>query len=510
MIYRIFFIVIFSLFLFTAGILSSVNAQLGVNNSSSTNQSTSKVASPQKPNGVRITSPVNGEQILVNGTDYFTKNGENLLIKGLSIYTKNGSSECAVSVIINNVRPYQLTNATGQADGSDYSSWNYNFTPEYLPLKEGPNKITSKLTCQPGNKNAYYSINVTGLKLNETFSGNIKKPNVVERGSTNGTQPSGLNTNSVAPDRVGKPILSPADNTKPTNGTQPSGLNTNSVAPDRVGKPPNVAIVFPKNNERVSVDGPLLVNGTSTYPGNWNCEIFVAVGNGPNVIVPNNENQSNFKKAIAAGKNGVNDYTSWNLSLEPGQFYSKNGSQSLTAKMQCYSPNQFMKTAKVNIVAESSKMPETRSMDIGIDKIGNVSNQKIVITVHDLETDEPIIGASLSGKINDDSFSGITNSNGEFSKGLSPSSLASSSTMEVTVTSNADGYKSKKASTSFDMSSSAVPTVTTKLQSDAVNRENDANTDIRENNNKELAEEIINEVQNKLSDQGINIPLPFN
>ena len=81
--------------------------------------------------------------------------------------------------------------------------------------------------------------------------------------------------------------------------------------------------------------------------------------------------------------------------------------------------------------------------------------------------------------------------------------------MEVTVTSNADGYKSKKASTLFDRSSS-VPTVTTNLQSDALNRENDADTDIRENNNKELAEEIINEVQNKLSDQGINIPLPFN
>ncbi len=462
------------------------------NNISSISQNASNVTTPQKPHGVRITSPVNGEQILVNGTDYFTKNGENLLIKGISIYDKNTFSNCAVSVIINNVKPYQLTNASGQEGDGDYSSWNYNFTPAYLPLKEGSNKITSKLTCQPGSKNAYYSVNVTGLKLNETFLANVKKPLVVESRSINGTQPTNLNTNSVTPDRVGKPILSPADNTGSSNSTQPTNLNTNSMTPDRVGKSIEIIITSPKNSERVSVDEPLLIKGASTYPGNWNCAVFVDNGDGSNVIVPNSENKSDFKKAIATGKKGVNDFTSWNLFLEPSQFYSKNGSHAITAKLQCYSPNQLLKTAKVNIIAESTKLSEPKSMNIDIDKTDSDSNQKIVITVQDSDTDKPIIGASLSGKINDDTFSGITDSNGEFSKVLAISELPLTSKMDVMVTSNADGYKSKKASTTFDMPSFD-SAVTTRTPPNTVN--NDMNEDTSENNNKDLAEEIINEVQ---------------
>jgi hypothetical protein len=79
----------------------------------------------------------------------------------LAVYDKNNLSNCKVFVIVNNVKPYQLTNPTGKAGNDDYSTWEYNFNSLYSPLKEGSNKITSKLTCQPGNDNFYYSVNVT-------------------------------------------------------------------------------------------------------------------------------------------------------------------------------------------------------------------------------------------------------------------------------------------------------------------------------------------------------------
>lgn len=509
MIYSIFLIVYFSSFLFVASVFSSVSAQLPENDTISTSQSISNASVPQKSNGVRITSPINGEQIYVNGTDYFTKNGENLLIRGFSVYDKNTSSSCVVSVIINNVKPYQLTNATGQEGDGDYSSWIYDFTSAYLPLKEGSNKITSKLTCQPGNNYAYYSVNITGLKLNDTFSANTKKPTAVESKYLNDTKSADLNNNSiVTPDPAGKFNLSPMGDTESTTGTKSANLNNNSiVTPDPVGKPPSVVIISPKNSERVNIDEPLLINGTSTYPDNWNCDVFVAEGADSDIIVPNSENRSDFRKVTAYGKNGPNDFTSWKILMDPSQHHSKIGPQSITAKLQCYSPNPFMKTSKVNIVAESPKLSEPKSMDISIGRTVSDSHQEIVINVRDSETDRPLVGASLNGKINNESFTGDTDLDGKFSKRLSPSDLSSYSTMEVMVTANVDGYKSKKATTSFNLSSS-FSAVTTGTSPETENKDNDIISDTSKNN-KEFAKEIINDVQNQLIDQGIILPLPF-
>jgi hypothetical protein len=478
LIYSIFLIVFFSSFLFVASVFSNVSAQLPGNDNISISQNTSNVSVPHKPNGVRITSPMNGEQIFVNGTDYFTKNRENLLIRGFSVYDKNNSSSCVVSVIINNVKPYQLTNATGKAGDGDYSSWIYNFTSSYSPLKEGSNKITSKLTCQPGNNNAYYSANVTGLNLNDTLLTNTKKPTAVESKFLNGTKSANLNNNSgVIPSPLGKPIN-------------------------------NVVIISPKNGERVNIDEPLLINGTSTYPDNWNCEVFVAEGADSDIIVPNGEKRSDFKKAISIGKKGPNDFTSWKISLDPSQHHGKIGPQSITSKLQCYSPNPFMKTSKVNIIAESPKLSEPKSMDIGIGRTISDTNQEIIINVYDSETDRPIVGASLNGRINNDSFTGDTDLNGEFSKWLSQSDLSSYSTIEVMVTANVDGYKSKKFTTSFNLSSS-ISAVATGTSPDSENKDDDIISDTSKNN-KEFAKEIINDVQNQLIDQGIVLPLPFN
>ena len=106
---------------------------------------------------------------------------------GTSVINTNSSSTCFVSIIANGVKPYQLTNGTGPKGNSDYSSWKYNFSPSYVALTEGSNKITSKLSCEPGNLVAYYSVNVTGSKFNGTFPSAIAKPLVVQSKSFNNT-----------------------------------------------------------------------------------------------------------------------------------------------------------------------------------------------------------------------------------------------------------------------------------------------------------------------------------
>jgi hypothetical protein len=466
---RIIFLVLLTSILLTAGVFSSVNAQLLGNNSTSNSQNASEVPTSQKkPYGIRITSPVNGEEVYINGTNYFDKNGDNLSFKGFSVSDKNNSSSCIVSMIANSVKPYQSTNATGPAGVNDYSTWNYDFSTNYVPLKEGSNKITSKLTCQPGNNNAYYSVNVTGLKFNGTLPSKIEKPILV--------------------------VSTPANNTGPIK------LTTTDAIPAHVGTSANILIFSPTPGEKVDIDKPIVINGTSAYPSNGNCEVLVSEGSdGPQLIAPNSVNQSsNFKKASATGKNGTSDFTTWNLNLEPGQSNIKNGSQSITAKLQCFSPTQFAKISKVNIVGESSKPIETKSMGVNIDKTGSGNSQNIVVTVKDSLTDNPINGASLIGSMNDDSFSGTTNSNGEYSKSIPSNVLSSSSSLDVTVTANADGYKSKKSNTSFDISSAndTPKAIVSK----------DSSSDIKE---RDMAAKIFDDVQKQLSKQGINIPLPF-
>lgn len=108
---------------------------------------------PQKNMGVKVTSPLDGQKI---------KLGTSLVINGTS--TDNSTANCQVSVIVNNVKPYQKAEATGTGGSKDYSKWIFHSMPNYATLKEGQNKITSKLVClsHPTNLTKWYSVNVTG------------------------------------------------------------------------------------------------------------------------------------------------------------------------------------------------------------------------------------------------------------------------------------------------------------------------------------------------------------
>jgi hypothetical protein len=110
--------------------------------------------------GIRITSPVRGQQILVPDN--------NLKITGIASH--NGLLSCNVYIIVNDIKPYQKALPTGgHGKTIDYSTWFYHLVPSYTTIKTGTNKITSKLACQQNNASTsntsltqFYSINVTG------------------------------------------------------------------------------------------------------------------------------------------------------------------------------------------------------------------------------------------------------------------------------------------------------------------------------------------------------------
>jgi hypothetical protein len=106
---------------------------------------------------VRITAPPKGQQVIASG---------DILVSGISSPPSGVShTHCMVSVLLNDVKPYQKTVATGPGGTSDYSIWHYEITPKYAPIKHGQNKITARITCaaSPSNLTKYNSVNVTGI-----------------------------------------------------------------------------------------------------------------------------------------------------------------------------------------------------------------------------------------------------------------------------------------------------------------------------------------------------------
>lgn len=110
---------------------------------------------------VKITHPTPDQQISTN-------NGT-LRISGIS--SDNSTSNCEISIIANNVKPYQRTVPNKE---NDYSSWSFTLNSSYTPIKEGQNKLTSKISCLaiPANATKWYSINFTGVFKDITTSDN--------------------------------------------------------------------------------------------------------------------------------------------------------------------------------------------------------------------------------------------------------------------------------------------------------------------------------------------------
>ena len=122
--------------------------------------SSSSSPSGSKLPGVKITSPTKGQKVPVGA----------LSISGES--TDNAASDCAVSVILNGIKPYQPSAPTGPKGANDYSAWKFTLTPKYAVIKEGANKITSKISCHEASANLtkFYSVNVTGVRSTQTVS----------------------------------------------------------------------------------------------------------------------------------------------------------------------------------------------------------------------------------------------------------------------------------------------------------------------------------------------------
>jgi hypothetical protein len=142
--------------------------------------------SPQLP-GVKITSHEQNQQV-PTGT---------LSIMGVS--TDNSTTDCEVYIILNEIKPYQRVNPTGNNNTTEedhgYSTWNYTFTPDYTTIQEGNNRMVSKITCidhasiNNENLSKFNSLNVTGIRIADNVINSELEVHSPSEPSTNLTYP---------------------------------------------------------------------------------------------------------------------------------------------------------------------------------------------------------------------------------------------------------------------------------------------------------------------------------
>ena len=180
---------------------------------------------------LKIVSPVKGQHI---------PTGTNLTVTGTS--SDNSSTNCQISLLLNDLKPYQKTTPTGKSSsgGEDYSSWRYVLNNStYSSIKQGINKITSKMTCvntdQPRITNPgvskWYSINVTGVPAKTAqstpkFVTRLPASNNLNHSDTSLT--SKVNSSKPSPLRLTTSVYKPI---QPTNIAAKSNTDS-SVKPE--------------------------------------------------------------------------------------------------------------------------------------------------------------------------------------------------------------------------------------------------------------------------------------
>ncbi len=159
---------------------------------------------PETAISIKINTPADLARVVRSG---------DLTIYGTS--SDDGTKNCKVYADWNDMKPMQNVTPNGPKGNADYSKWSFTYTGSYHNIVEGPNELTSKITCYDQGQNAsskFYSINVTG-----TTDGNENTNNPV--------QTSNENTNND----VGKVLPVKNSNSNSADNTvQTSNENTNN------------------------------------------------------------------------------------------------------------------------------------------------------------------------------------------------------------------------------------------------------------------------------------------
>ena len=212
-------------------------------------------SSPIPTETIKIVKPITTQNV---------SSRDELIISGQS--SDNNLKNCSVSVIVNNVKPYQNAVAKGAGGPTDFSEWEFVLHNNYTQIIEGENKITSKLQCASAFPR-WYSVFVNGVPIssNEDVFSPVQSEEQQNIPTTNLSE-----TNEI------DGIQSEEQQNIPTtnlSGTSDMGGNNNgmlvSISPQKDpvvrGDTQNATITVTDSDSRAIANAE--INGKLIYPG---------------------------------------------------------------------------------------------------------------------------------------------------------------------------------------------------------------------------------------------------
>jgi hypothetical protein len=303
----------------------------------------SPVAVPPSSLGVKVASPTNNEDV------YLGKN--NLKIIGTS--TDSINSNCRVSVILNNVKPYQNVLPTGPGGNGDYSLWSFLLTTDYnSTVKEGHNKLTAKLSCLNPNRVAS-DLTTSYTVFFRVVSSEAPPTNTTISSSPSDRQQLPLVTTSTIPatkdaNTIGISTLAPSVNNGTNNDNSTANIATPvpaSVDTPLIPQPLSIKITSHTQNQTVPANRPLTISGVSSDNVNSNCTVYADWND-----------QKPLQHTTPTGPNGINDYSNWTFTYTGDYHLMTEGVNELTSKLDCGTGQ--VKYYTVNVTGVYDQQPQ--------------------------------------------------------------------------------------------------------------------------------------------------------
>ena len=266
--------------------------------------------------GVKVASPISDEQVSLANS--------NLRVVGTS--TDNINTDCQVSIMLNDIKPYQNVLPTGPGGKGDYSLWGFLLTSDYnSTVKEGPNKLTAKLTCSNPNSAAsdlatQYSVFFRGsssMPTNASISSSSTNQ-FLSSESTPAIPATIEDANSTSVSTLSSFSSNDSDNN--SRATSTSIPAPASIIP----RPLSIKITSHTQNQTVPANRPLDISGISSDNVNSNCTVYADWND-----------QKPLQQVIATGPNGANDYSNWTFTYTNSYHIVTEGANELTSKLDC-------------------------------------------------------------------------------------------------------------------------------------------------------------------------------
>jgi hypothetical protein len=244
-----------NIFWYITGTIIAISGFMASNNFAYGQVTENLTAQPVLNEWIKIINPIEGQQVPV---------GKELIVSGES--SDNVFKNCTVSVIANNIKPYQNAHPSAAAESGDYSKWSFTLSSNYTDILEGPNRITAKLSCPESNR--WYSVNPIGVPTGKA-SMNVSSPDFTPS-VLGGTNESAKLTSPSVQQESSTPPPSPEATSQPAA----SGENTKTMSvvfdilnnPAPRGSDQNITITVSDAASNESIPGAT-ITGKLLYPG---------------------------------------------------------------------------------------------------------------------------------------------------------------------------------------------------------------------------------------------------